>query len=70
MQQLVQNFSIDYWRRREEKSIVSCLPYLQSCPQKQTKQLANLLSSDSKEIVMGSTRLKDKKGVMQYSSYC
>lgn len=37
--------------------------------QKQSKQSANLLSSDSK-IVTRSTRLKDKKGVIQYSSYC
>lgn len=39
---------------------------LQGRPQKQTKQSANLLS----KIVMRSTRLKDKKGVIQYSSYC
>lgn len=45
------------------------LLYLQGRPQKQKKQSANLLSRDSK-IVTRSTRLKDKKGVIQYASFC
>lgn len=69
--QVSSNYWIDSWphSQRNEHGDAMGLLYLQGHPQKQTKQSANLLSSDSK-IVMRSTRLKDKKGVIQYSPYC
>lgn len=69
--QVSSNYWIDSWphSKRNEHSDVMGLLDLQGRLQKQTKQSANLLSSDSK-IVTRSTRLKDKKGVIQYSSYC
>lgn len=69
--QVSSNYWIDSWphSQRNEHGDAMGLLYLQGHPQKQTKQSPNLLSSDSK-IVMRSTRLKDKKGVIQYSPYC